>query len=66
MNRGNGHEFRDEMRRSSTEDAANFAAGLVKGHLEGVHKTGLMAVCEPSFGTISEDRDDNGGNDATS
>ena len=60
--RGNGHEFRNEVGGSGTKDATNFAAGLIKGNLKGVHKTSLMKICEPSFGPISEDGEDNGRN----
>ena len=35
-NRRNSHEFRDEVGRGSTEDAAHFAAGLVKGRRLGL------------------------------
>ena len=57
------HEFMDEVRRGSTEDASDFMASLVKSHLEGVYVRGLAHVCEPSFSAISKDgnnnRDDN-------
>ena len=59
-NRRDGHQFRNKVRWGDTEDAANFAASFVKGYLEGVHKTSLMTICEPSFGPISENGEDNG------
>ena len=41
------------------EYTANFAASFVKGHLEGVHKTSLVTICEPSLSPVSEDGKDN-------
>ena len=59
-NRGNHHEFRDEMGRGSTEDTANFAASFVKGHLKGIHEAQLVIICEPGFGSVSKNGEDNG------
>ena len=55
----------DEVRGGGAEDAADLATGFVKGDLESVDIRGLADVCEPSLSAVSEDGDDNGGDDAS-